>query len=1072
MEKPGSKSLAKKVLKFFLLGGIVFLIILAALSFGLRLYFDDEKLREISTSMASEYLNAELLISDLNISVFSSIALDSVYVVDGNDTLLGCSSIKVDYSLSKILSRELQIIGMTLDDPVVSLKTKPDGEIDLSWLNIPDDSLTEETVTDTSASAELPISVKLNDFNINNAAISLTGAQSVFLDGLYLSASEMEIMSIDSISGRMKIRSFEPDGIDFAYSYFDTLGEISAVANLNLDVSLEISPGNEIEGAVFSELKPIRISAYDYEYQSDFLFGSDLSFSMDSGELAISSIETEINGNELLKADFGMRISECDTLFPIELSVSSAQIDFSEFQPLIESLMPGTALSGRVRASNIQVNSGPEFPGMNTAGKITLENICLANSEYGYELRNLSLSSNFKGALFGIDAGYDFDMIGGADSIFYALDETTAVVIPSTSLKFDGALDSLYQPVSINGLISLNGLFGDTLASDIKIDNGIPPQGTIELSITLPEAQLNAVPYMEYEGKWAVEIHASSRNDRINITGKASISEVMLLFEEDNLFIPEMVFNLGADISCSEDFLRYNLVNFNLDSEDYFTCTGSGELAMGETSKFNTELDAAVYHHLLEDFIPTKLRDSLGVVEFSGESEMELGIQAVMDERGETEIRAEGKLNSAIDTLSVELYAFTAINTELTTDFTYVDDRFSGKTQFSNERLALEDTLLLPLRGISGETSFGYYDSTFTWNDALLDINSHKLELKARGSYLVSDNPTMTLSSNIEFRAADTIEVMKGVGMTGRFDGSMEISMDDSLMNLRGYFNPILLSVISPEFFTIQSISGSVPFEQSISLANMRLLGDVDYFPELNILNYEQEKYFKRIGSEGNINFRRLTAGRIHIDDFSMILEINQGQIICRRLYSGIYGGNLLGDFYLDLRGLDFAAEVMEMDSLRYAANFQASGINFDRLAGSDKVSERAVISGDLSLVGRGIVDPESDFELEGQVNITKIGPRATKKLLDFLDPTGSDISIAETRKLMDRRLLFLDISYQPKSLSMKIKHGNINPSIDMDQPFFAKYLRIGAVTMPVEYDRKQLDAMLKAAAATPIEEE
>jgi hypothetical protein len=250
----------------------------------------------------------------------------------------------------------------------------------------------------------------------------------------------------------------------------------------------------------------------------------------------------------------------------------------------------------------------------------------------------------------------------------------------------------------------------------------------------------------------------------------------------------------------------------------------------------------------------------------------------------------------------------------------------------------------------------------------------------------------------------------------------------------------------------------------------MVLEGKEEQSQVASLLDFEQSKYFQKTRHNADLSFQRLETGRIFIENFSLNAEIGDGKIKGNRLYSDVYGGNILGSFELDLRGINFAAEELELDSMRYSADFQISSINFDMLAGSKNISDKSNISGDFSFVGRGMVDPEKDYELEGQVNITRIGSRATKKMLDFLDPTGTDISIAETRKLMDRKLLFLDISYQPKSFSIKIKHGNINPSIDMDQPFFAKYLRIGAVTMPIEYDRKQLKALLEAAAV-PIEE-
>ena len=77
-----------------------------------------------------------------------------------------------------------------------------------------------------------------------------------------------------------------------------------------------------------------------------------------------------------------------------------------------------------------------------------------------------------------------------------------------------------------------------------------------------------------------------------------------------------------------------------------------------------------------------------------------------------------------------------------------------------------------------------------------------------------------------------------------------------------------------------------------------------------------------------------------------------------------------------------------------------------------------------LELAGIGI-DPASQLDIEGNFYVTQIGPQFTDNVLRSLDPTGTDKSIQDTRKL-------LNWGYKPKLLSFEIKHGYLYPTIHL----------------------------------------
>ncbi|PJA28656.1 MAG: hypothetical protein CO189_04235, partial [candidate division Zixibacteria bacterium CG_4_9_14_3_um_filter_46_8] len=608
----------KKIVKYLLGFLITLIVILSAAAIGLRLYFDDERLRSVAADLAAEYIDADFKIGKIDISLFSSINVDGIYIVSETDTIIGCDGIAVSYSLSRLLSGELYVKGVSLNHPSASLKTSPEGELDLSWLKLPkgrvisDESRLAETAADTAAS--LPVIINLRELKITGAKIKVAGAQEINVDGLDIWANNLNIAAIDSISGKIQLNSDQKEGLSVSYSYSDSLGELAFDGLLKLEINSKISPGNKISGLIKMSAEPLHTEIYGYSKSFNLDYSSDFNFDLPNSQLSVGSVEMALNKNELLSADFRMEFAQSDTIFPMELLIESAQLDLAEINDLVKANIPGTELTGKLSAKNIALVINEVFSGMKIEGNASIENLSAKIPEYGIDLRNFNLNAITKGIVMGADAGYILELNGHSDSIFYAVDETTTIGIPSADLAFSGRVDSLFMPDSISGRISLNGLFGDTLATTFNLVGGIPPRGSMSIHLDVSRMKLDDMPYLDYAGFVSVGIDGNSRGDKFNFNGQAAITELFLRLEDDSLLIPELPVDFAGQIRFDQTYTSYFIQQYLIKSPSLFEISGNGKFISSPNTEFSSEFDAIIWHKYLEDFIPIGLRDSLGRV--------------------------------------------------------------------------------------------------------------------------------------------------------------------------------------------------------------------------------------------------------------------------------------------------------------------------------------------------------------------------------------------------------------------------------------------------------------------------
>lgn len=245
----------------------------------------------------------------------------------------------------------------------------------------------------------------------------------------------------------------------------------------------------------------------------------------------------------------------------------------------------------------------------------------------------------------------------------------------------------------------------------------------------------------------------------------------------------------------------------------------------------------------------------------------------------------------------------------------------------------------------------------------------------------------------------------------------------------------------------IELIAGKTP-EETIVYPKLRQKRDIDEINYWNFMPYQTDAFEKlhtlRIGELG---YDKYEIENIY---FNMALADNIFKV--KEFGLDLYDGNATGTMLFDpAKGI--------LENMTYQLYAEIAGIDFGKLSGkTSQRGEEEKVFANLYFYGKG-VNIETGVDLEGEFNITQIGSKVSERILYLLDPKGTDTSISATKWL-------IKAGWKPRYFNFRIKHGNLYPSIYMEQPFFAKYLKLFAVPQPIKYRRRPLEFFMEQAKA------
>lgn len=161
-------------------------------------------LRSVVVPRVGAALHSELTVGEIALSPFSSLTLRQIRLTpQGGETLLTAEGLRLRYRLTDLMRGVLSVSEMTLDHPVVTVVTAPDGTSNLS-------RTTEGSKGRSAATTEAkaPLVLNVRNVNLNNGVVRLSGpagpgARTVELAGLNVALDSL----VADAPGRVKLAS-------------------------------------------------------------------------------------------------------------------------------------------------------------------------------------------------------------------------------------------------------------------------------------------------------------------------------------------------------------------------------------------------------------------------------------------------------------------------------------------------------------------------------------------------------------------------------------------------------------------------------------------------------------------------------------------------------------------------------------------------------------------------------------------------------------------------------------------------------------------------------------------------
>ena len=361
-------------------------------------------------------------------------------------------------------------------------------------------------------------------------------------------------------------------------------------------------------------------------------------------------------------------------------------------------------------------------------------------------------------------------------------------------------------------------------------------------------------------------------------------------------------------------------------------------------------------------------------------------------------------------------------NNQITLDL----DSGDGMGQITLRSLRLD----VPSLGLVGMVKGLVYPLVLSWKpfkmssrpNADVDMNitmDNPTALELPGPTVIRGNAAFNLGVALH---GDDMTVKGDIGTTG-FSVGMTSAIADAALpeDARG---PKSRHVF------VEDLNLSIPFSQSLQIRpKIRVLtadtrsilgkqGSQTLYDPLR--EWSSHRHNVRLARAGLREFEGDTLIRnVELDRLDMDLRYKDNVFRIDRMHLGFLGGDIIGQLAVQLLGDDPARP-----RLRFA--LQASGVNLGYLTlGKTKVGPETEVS--------ALIETDVDLhngDVGGRINITEISLSQLDKLLQFLDPTGTDPKIQKNRQLLSMASLL-----RPKVslVAIWLEHQNLNMDINIE---------------------------------------
>ena len=209
----------KKLFRFLLITGLLFVGLLVCAGIALKVYFNEERLRSLVLPPMREALGREVEIASFKIDLFSGVKVAGLVIkeADGKADFVVVKEFSLGYSLWPLLEKRLEISRVRINRPVIKVRRNREGLYnfaDLKFLQAgvesgEQTSLPDEAVADKVLPAALPLALVVQRCEITAATFSFHDEKgelpTVDLEADLMSRLDLGDLRPESINGEGKL---------------------------------------------------------------------------------------------------------------------------------------------------------------------------------------------------------------------------------------------------------------------------------------------------------------------------------------------------------------------------------------------------------------------------------------------------------------------------------------------------------------------------------------------------------------------------------------------------------------------------------------------------------------------------------------------------------------------------------------------------------------------------------------------------------------------------------------------------------------------------------------------------
>ncbi|MGH7492164.1 MAG: hypothetical protein ACREOO_07195 [bacterium] len=1050
-----------KIFSFALLG-------LAAAGLGLALFiryqYPPERVKQVLLATLSQRYGVTATCEGLAFGLFSGFVLEKIELVQvkGQNALtpadflspLSIEKIAFSYRWRSLLARRLEIDEVTISRPSLRYWQAPDSSTNLdAWLAAFTDSASSTAV---NAEAELPISVHLKSFRLQDLGLRATlvsgvDTQKVACDHLDLEVSELEVDRRSHYRAQFKTSAGSAPLTYLAQSIapaemrrFDGVLSLQGEGNLDSDslgIRFDISLQN---GQWVLNGQKIALPA--------FRTAGELQYDFNSGSLKAPVLQLQLARVADLTGSFAMGSTRDTAAFEIHLP--RGKIDLDGLTELLHAHrhLPLLAEWQSWRAAGtLDIVDGylrQNQAGWQYRGALKGENIEVADSVSQFALSGTNLDLTWQTAPADSSRG-NADSDGpstglqcqlGFSTCILPLDSQTVMATGPAQLRAN--LSFIANDLPYRGDLELNwrdfsgaNLHGRASFATKKTKPHLPDELKTSLQIELDSLELAPLTANGMSGRIKradIKIEGE-RLEALRLTGSLQNDTLVYFTEESFGKIPPYHLQLSSRIKTDTAFSHLTF------SEGTLRCPPAQATFQGtyDVKSIKLRLDLPQVQVALFEIMQLLPQDIVADTTFpfiSGTAQAQGWFESRLTSSGELEYDGKffARMNDGVyaDTLS----GIYAENVEAQSAWTLSTDSTSGDYRATVPVLRV-DYLHVPPAYTNGKM--------FVFEDRFL-IQAGELEIPAwsiDGTYSVlgkflPKGLQMTTTIAAGMKAPEEVVLGKSLLVQGELNTRFVLDQylpDDITASqparITGSLDVMHFNLALDSLLAMRDLNVRANFTQEFDLLDLSLPPATASRPLAStnaneaLLLYEASAPALREdqSAPSHLSLKELRFGNYRFEDIEADLMLGKGRLDVTEFRMNLFNGNLIGNLLIGLGDGN-------LDSLSYSMSAQISSIDVSHLRRLGVQERGSKLSADFALSGVGAASEKMEealASLGGALNISKIESKAASNLLQALDPKGTEVGVQRMR-------LLLKTGWNVKTMKFEIKNGFVNVSVSL----------------------------------------